>query len=1211
VSDVRYRKPAALHHLPTTGAVVVQASAGTGKTYTLEHLIIDLLLRDEATTIDKILVVTFTERATSEMRQRVREAVERLLRAGPEADAPGAASAECWRLDARARARLQQTLQDFDSATISTIHSFCQRVLTENAFLNRRLLRQELVDGRETFDHAFRAEVRERFARDPELQPYFRAGLAAVGGAIDGLAAHLYDCSRRSGRLRPEYDPAGLARALAAFPLADAEGPDLEAVLRAALDGRTGKAVAARIPCVARLVRDWQGHRDLPRFLRAYEELDAEYQSNPPLDYVTRNLLGRPLQPGPAPRLRDGFVALRAAFVPVLAAVNARLLGPVRERVDRAKREQGLYDFDDMLQLVAQGLAGPDGEHLRQVLRDRYRHALIDEFQDTDPIQWEVFRRLFLDRADGGQLFLIGDPKQAIYGFRGADVDTYVQARDQLVAGGAQSRTLEANFRSTGPLLEALNCILEQGAAAPVFTSPAIRYDVPVTCGDEQLAALDAAGGQAPPLVLLELEGSKTKPARTRALGEVIADEIVRLVGPAAPLRFTRKRAGYAAHPIAPSDIFILTRTTREGRELGAFLRARGVPHAYYKEDGLFARPEARDVLDLLFAVAAPRDRAARLRAWLTPFFGLTMAEARRCREVPDTDPLMRRLLDWHELAARHDWERLFGRVLADSGLVRRELFLGGEERALTNYLHLFELLLEEARRTAAPPLELCRVLQGYVDGTRTPVGDEGDVQRLERDGQAVQIMTMHKAKGLEAPVVFVAGGFTVPPSGEVQTFHERGERCAWIGSTDMPAAVAQAIATEEREANERLVYVAITRAQARLYLPYYPPELTPAGYPSTAIARLNDRLRELQPRFGELEERRLLARRRVVCEEAVVAAAAATPPAAAPFTPPAALLMDAPDPLPFADLRLQRRGFVVTSYSALKRAEQRAAEEAARVRPEEEGDPSRADDAGAGHAHPAPGDMPGGVGTGTYLHDVLEHVDLAGVVAAGTLDAWRARPGVAELFARRTRAHGVDGRHVPRAQELVYAALTAPVLLAAPPATGPIIAGLATAADRAREMEFLYPLPEPGHPPLDGAPAPGGNDAGELKPVQVERGFVQGFVDYLFVHEGRAYLADWKSDLLADYAWDELEAHVGLSYARQEQLYSLALCRLLGVRGAADYEARFGGVLYCFLRGMARPPAGSAGVWFRRPPWRQIVAWDQELRTLPRDRLVPGEAAP
>jgi exodeoxyribonuclease V beta subunit len=1235
VSVVRYRKPTVLGQLPAAGPVVVEASAGTGKTYTLEHLIIDLLLRDDATTIDQILVVTFTERATSEMRQRVRDALERLLHVGttertprihsaPSAGGGGGAAEErgpaapaeprtgppepddCWVIDDRARARLARALQDFDSATIATIHAFCQRVLHEHAFLHRRLLRQELVDGRAAFGRAFRAEVRERFARDPALQPWLRAGLGALGD-LDALAGHLHDCARRPGTMRPDFDPAALERALAAFPLADAEDPGLRAAMDAALGGRTGKAVAERLVRVGRVVRDWQAHRDLPRVLVDLEALEGAYKSNPPFAYVTASFGARALPAGPAPRLRDGLAALRAAFVPVLAAVTARLLEPVRERVRRAKRDEGQYDFDDMLALVAEGLRGPGGDVLRDALRRRYRHALIDEFQDTDEIQWDIFQRLFLGRDDGGQLFLIGDPKQAIYGFRGADVDTYVRARAALAARGVAPVALVPNFRSTAPLLRALNLVLDQQAAAPVFSSPDIRYDDPVTCGDEGLAATDPAGAPVPPLVLFELSGSATKPARVQGLGAQIAAEIRRLIGPEAPLRFTRKRDGYAPRPIRPGDVFVLTRTTREGQEIGAVLRAHGLPHAYYKEEGLFGRPEARDVLDLLFAVAAPRSRAFRLRAWLTPFFGLTMAEARRCREVPDTDPLMRRLLDWHELAARHDYERLFARILGDSGLVRRELFLHDQERALTNYLHLFELLLEEARRGAAPPLELARQLQGYVDGTRTPPGDEGDVQRLESDADAVQIMTMHKAKGLEAPVVFLAGGFAVPPSGEVRTFHDAGERCSWIGTTDVPAAVEQAIAREEREADERLVYVAITRAQARLYLPYYPPGLEPKGYRHTAIARLNDRLRELEPRFAELAAAGLLAREPVVCAEGEPAAAPVPAPAAAPFAPPPALLEEPAAPLPFAELRRAHRGFVVTSYSALKRAEAepRYGADAARLRPEEEGDPSRADAAGAGHAAPAPGDLPGGAATGIYLHEVLEQADLAGVAAAASLDAWRASPGVAELFQRHLHGHGLDARHVPRAQELVYAALTAPVVLAAPPATQPALRGLAAAAAQTREMEFIYPLPERSHPPLE---LPGGPDPA---PLTVERGFVQGFVDYLFLHEGRAYLVDWKSDLLRGYGWSDLEPHVRASYGRQEQLYSLALCRLLGVRDAAAYEACFGGVLYCFLRGMARAPVGSEGVWFGRPPWSQIVAWDEELRALPAARLWPGEVAP
>ena len=243
------------------------------------------------------------------------------------------------------------------------------------------------------------------------------------------------------------------------------------------------------------------------------------------------------------------------------------------------------------------------------------------------------------------------------------------------------------------------------------------------------------------------------------------------------------------------------------------------MPHAFYKEDGLFQTQEARDLRALLFAIDDPDDAARRVAAWLTPFFGLPLAEVERARGLSAAHPLLARLYVWKGLADARDFDRLFQSVVRDSGFVRREIFFAEGERDLTNTLHLLESHRARARR-AGDAARFVQELSGLIAKTRLPLDIEGNMQRLESDRSAVQIMTIHKAKGLEAPLVFVAGGqFAGGSDGErVRVYHERGRRLAWVGS---PASdVKPIVDCEEREEEQRLMYVALTRAMGRLYLP-------------------------------------------------------------------------------------------------------------------------------------------------------------------------------------------------------------------------------------------------------------------------------------------------------------------------------------------------------------------------------------------------------
>ncbi|MCA9676898.1 MAG: UvrD-helicase domain-containing protein, partial [Myxococcales bacterium] len=803
---------------PAQRLLVVQASAGTGKTFFLEHRVVDLLLRTDAT-IDRLLVVTFTEKATAELRARIRDKLTALAHApddaGPPADTP------CWTIDAAARRKLRDALAGFDRAPIHTIHGFCQRLLVEDAFAGRRLFDQQQVPDDVAFTEAYHQALREELARQPAERRLLEAYLDAGGGSIATLGDVLLACVRRGAPVTPRLEVDDLlaqtARFAAALHAVIARGTVTAiAGVLGTTNGNTKRALTAKLTRLGTALAEAVASEADPEpravaVLAALARLRADHAG---LDEAPDKLK----DPTPAGvELIDAAAALVRGFVPLEAACAARFLDPVLRRVRAGKSRRGQFDFQDMLRLVRDTLLGERGAELAERLRRRHPWAMIDEFQDTDEVQWDIFRRVWAD-GDRTSLTIVGDPKQAIYAFRGADVQTYLTARADLEGRGADTVPLVDNYRSSGDVVEAVNALLRSHGE---FFTGTIQYDHPVRAAGGVTATWP--DGTAPsPVHVFEIapavDGEKlAAPDLLETLAERAAEEIRRLLDdPAYRLRVTDRHG--QQQTLAPQDIHVLTRTGKESDRVAVALRARGVPCALYQREHLFEAPEAAEVADLLDAVADPRDRTARLLAWNTSFFGVPLADLRDLAEVPDGHPLIALLHDWRGLALRKDYDQLFARVLDDTRWIERAVVAGGGERAITNVLHLFELLHDDVARAPCEIHELAARLRGWIRTGTTTRPDDIDLQRLETDRHAVQIMTIHRAKGLEAAVVFVVGGYGGTFPDKVHLYHQPdGRRFLHVG----PAVgdVDALIDADLREENQRLMYVALTRARVRLYL--------------------------------------------------------------------------------------------------------------------------------------------------------------------------------------------------------------------------------------------------------------------------------------------------------------------------------------------------------------------------------------------------------
>ncbi len=1118
---VRYAKPELLEHLGPSHCAI-EASAGTGKTYTLEHLVIQLIL--EGVPLEQILVVTFTRKATLELMARVREKLAELVALRVDKAPEGS---PFWDLTPTRVELLREALLGFDRATISTIHGFCQQVLQDAAFEGGRLFQQEAVASEEAFDRAFTTLLRTHYAT--EQKGLLEVALRTQGG-LQGIRQLLQAALSESGGLDLPSFRDGRS-CLEAFP-ADLAQAFLENPQRIQAAFPKGfKAIGSRL---AELLQ------------RREEALDSAF---PEAFWLDTDWLKDKLLEDLGKIPQEGLEEEAGTLLRAMAAVGnfqgllvAACLPPLQEELRRFKTEEGLYDFDDMITLVAETLQGPRGGGLVKRLRERFRVALIDEFQDTDRRQWEIFRRIFLDSPEGHRLFLVGDPKQAIYGFRGGDLPTYGAALEAVrERTGQEPLALDRNFRSTPGLIEATNAMFE---ASFFSEANADHYRHPVTCGRPSLRLTDREGRELPAIRTVDVPTGRAKARQTKlqaaralaaALQETLATGQFNGTGPRKALRF--------------EDVFVLTQTLKEGRPMAQALRELGIPSALYRQGGLFEGPEAEACRDILLAIESPLDECRRAKALLGPFFGLSFGEAERARELPEGHPILALLFGWRELAQQGRFGELFNRLVSESGLSLRLLFLEEGQRTLTNLLHILELLQQEALGCHCTLADLAIRVQRWIEGQDRPAAEDGDTQRLERQGGAVQILTMHKAKGLQAPVVVLFGGRAKGKEGPIHRYHAEGDRRAWVGPVKAAPAEVQAwIQQEQREEWERLAYVALTRAEAQLLLPrYVPGEEDPSphgnfdktGNPREGLYRvLNLRL---QAPLGPAEEK---------IDRIPVGPWAPETPVAAPT--PWTLALPTPWPRPDFEA-LRRRGCPVWMFSFSGLQQGLGGEEA----PSEEA-----------REPVLPGGPKGGTKFGTQVHALLQRVDPTSFQGRDPA-SWMALPGSIAL------AEQLSPEDRPEALRWAYLAMTRPIPL---PQGG--TASLYQAEECLRELDFVTPYPE-------------------------RQDLLTGSMDLLFQAGGRTHVLDWKTNRLAAYDEAHLEEAVQGHYLLQVKIYALTTCRFLGIQDREAYERAFGGIVYVFLRGLPL----EEGVWTYRPSWEELQGWERDLAALQPQRLIPAHA--
>ncbi len=1169
-----------------TGVTLVEASAGTGKTFALVGLAVRLVLDGTVRDLSRLLVVTFTRAATDELRGRLRGALaETLAAVDGRAAAPSALAApfaaRAASDPATARRRLARALRTVDAAAVSTIHGFCRRELEREAFASGQPLHLTVADEDEA------ARLHARAARDvwhalaaehawmPALLAAERWDRRDPTGRLLTLYARL--AARPDALLRPEAEP--LADALAALDDAARAAAACADDLADAIAGAPWKLRDAPLrdvsPAVVAAAVASLGTRPTPAALQTALHLGGA------ADALSRSSNAQ--KAAGAAVLAHPAVAACAAVADALArvrrALDAEVVARLGERVAALKAARGLVTNDDLLTRLAGALSDAErGEALASAVASRYDAALIDEFQDTDPIQADIFARAFAGRRP---LVYVGDPKQSIYGFRGADLDAYLRAR------GASDRrhALGTNWRSHSGLVRALDALFS--APERPFVLDGVGHPRLDAAGEADARAL--AGCALPPLVwwTFEPETVKGQPkpvgkgAIRPRIREAVVHEIRRLLGAGVTV---------GGRPLRPSDLAVLVSKNAEAAEMQDALRLAGVPSTVARGGDVTTSEEMADLALLLRAAARPADGAALRAALATRLAGWS------ARQIADLD---RQSAEADRLAAvaarlartwrRHGVLRTIEEASRLWNVEARLLAHPDGERRLTNLRHAAELLHRAEGGGRRTPDDLVR----WVDArAQRRLADREEAElRLETDENAVQITTVHKAKGLEYEVVFVPSLWDrrdlaarrdgLPPL----VPDADGRPVLDLALADSPDRLAEAEARDLAE-HVRLAYVALTRARQRTYVVWGPAAdadasalawllvgheaddgASPGARVAAARAHARAALTTAPQRLAALAARH--------ADVMAVATLPAGPPAltVAPEAPPAPTLRGRRPPPGLAPDR-------VDSFSAWTR------ETAETARPERPGLDDAPEVETVPAAPPAGFDaFAGGATAGTALHEILEAIPPA-----------RFRTPLAPADERHVRArlvaHGLvspDAHRAPIDPAAEVEALVGRLGTAVLPGLGLPLREL---AETSAEWTFTLPMATtaPAHVATavreHGGPAfaPYAERLAAL-PDRSRAGYFTGTADLLFSHGGRFGVLDWKTTRLDSYSPDEAGAAAfDRHYVLQALLYLAGLDAHLRARvpGYA-YERDVAGVWIVFLRGVTGD--GDAGFVHVAPP--------------------------
>ncbi|EIY4765121.1 exodeoxyribonuclease V subunit beta [Vibrio cholerae] len=1147
---------------PLHGARLIEASAGTGKTYTIAGLYLRLVLghgcaetrHAHPLSVDQILVVTFTEAATAELRDRIRRRLHdaRLAFARGASEDPLLRSLLAEFTDhSLAVSLLLNAERQMDEAAIFTIHGFCQRMLTQNAFESGSRFENEFV----TDESRLKAQVvadywRRQFYPLPislasevrRLWPAPSALLAEIAGYLSGPPVKLTTPLMEGDLAALQQTQIARISEIKQHWLAERE--EIEpSVTGSDLHKNSQNALLRRLP----ILDSWA--QSETQDLHVPSELEEFTQSG----LLAKSKKGNP----PQLALFEQIEAFLAEPVSLKTPLLVHAIHHCRHWLAKAKSTHHWLSFDDLLTQLSAALDNDEQGLLGERIRSLYPVAMIDEFQDTDPLQYSIFSRLYLDYPLCG-LLMIGDPKQAIYAFRGADIFTYIKARNQVSA----HYTLGTNWRSSAAMVAAVNQVFSSATHPFIYSDDIPFQPVAASPGaDKRHWSLE---GQVQPALTYwwpeDLDKPQSKTDYYAQMAEACAAQIQHILTASASGAATFHRG----EAIEAGDLAVLVRTGNEARMVRDALSQQGIASVYLSNrDSVFASDVAQDIERLLLAVWQPEDERLLRAAVASNLFALTASEL---------DALNNDENEWEQLIAEfRQYRRLWSErgvlpmlraVLTQRHIAERWLAESEGERWLTDYLHISELLQQATREIDSDQGLLRFLTQAMADAAQGLGGSDEQIQRLESERRLVQIVTIHKSKGLEYPLVFLPFVMSYRESSEGK-YYDTESATTWVDLTGNEEALAKA--DQERLAEDlRLLYVALTRAVYGCFIGIAPLRNGNSSQEPTSAHRSAMGFLLQDGQEGGIAD----------LQQALLKQCENLPDVVQ--CPPPKRFEQAYQPPQLDERELTARELSqaidrrwrVTSYSGLVMQSSHARNDPLQELPLLEvggfdlDSAQERDGAALESVERSIFNFPRGARPGTFLHSLFEEVDFQ--------QSAHSEPNT-KIILDLMESEQIESEWLPVLQHLVDTVLSTPLDGKA------LRLQQIMAAQRLTELEFLLPIEVLDAPTLNRITQrhdPLSAHAGDLG-FHAVQGMLKGFIDLVFQYQGRYYVLDWKSNHLGDDPAAYHPQRLGSAMAEhrydlQYQIYALALHRFLRSRLAHyNYEQHFGGVFYLFLRGM------------------------------------------
>lgn len=1170
-----------------TGTTLIEASAGTGKTYTITTLFLRLLLEKQVP-IDQILVVTFTIAATEELRIKLSERLNlanRWLRQSESIDEKQDPTLAVLikKIDQQtANQLIGDAVARLDDLSVYTIDAMCLRVLQDFAFETQLPMRVELIAD----DTDIRIEVARDYWRHVlgSNDDFQIDNLLALAASPEKLLEILNDVvRRRDAVLVPNYDAAWVRQ------LASDVGAQYREIYNCwNNNARRIKEVFKDEAQVLKKISYKDVSKDkIINWMKTCDDRLPVTLSDKFKLLTSVWMSGQTKKGSETPKheffdLCNGFEERFKEYKKwqkVAAIVAAR--NHLIEAIDRYKSDRGQIHFEDMRTRLDHVLETTDGAALAEKIRTLWPYALIDEFQDTDAEQYRIFNNIYQNQPQCG-FFMIGDPKQAVYSWRGADVFTYMDAASQT----KDAYTLGVNWRSSPSMVNAVNCLFEGNPSAFVFEK--IRFNAVEASESDKQRELIRDGRVVAPMRFCVFDK-----ARNDEIAMACAADITQLL-----LEGRSGAATIAEQDITPADIAILVRSHSEANLMQSALRHFGVRSVSMPNKSIFQSDEAAELYQMLYAMAYPGREEALRAALVTNLLGYNSRDMELLLlDESRWDELVDNFINARELWLERGFMYALQVLLADLGVAKTMLKSSDGEQRMTNLLQLAELLQIKAREIASHE-ELMLWLKNQIDNARP--GDDALLLRLESDEDLVQIVTMHKSKGLEYPVVFIpfAGALNTgaPKSKDIVVYHRTEDHQTVIdtGSDSIDEAIEQR--QQEALSEElRLLYVAVTRSKSACILYWGMSRNINGSALKYLIHQDTDKL-DYQLMKSGIDQLVHRAGGSITLDELQLDTLGS---------------FDGQFNDELQELQLSLKSFNtpinrrwgMSSYTGLLRGrdvDMPDHDEISEI-PEEgleklEPDTAKEEQPSAvTEEEKSISSLPAGARTGQVLHEVYEFMDFTDT------------SNLTQIVQDSMLHHG----HLSSSREdrefdwtSVINTIVINSLAANLDEKGSLKLQQISVADRLNEMEFFFSVSNLDPKSLQTTLASYSQyeTAAAGLNFSAFEGLMQGFIDLVVRKDGQYFIVDYKSNWLGEtlehYSQMALKGAINSHrYNLQYLIYTVALHRYLSKRiPDYDYESHFGGVYYLFVRGMR--PQSSSGVWFDKPPFELIRALDQMMQS-------------